>query len=163
MLKTIRGVIYFKQGILYKSMKKLIIAGIIVLIAIVVTVFWAFLKISSSPSTSTSTPPVSGTKGTVTGKVLLGPTCPVEHNPPLPGCAPKPYETTVDVKSVAPAESYAVLKTDSSGSFKISLLPGSYSFQAQGKSPFPFCSAVQVDVVSGETQDITINCDTGIR
>lgn len=151
-------------------MRKLATIGIILLIAAIAATFLVFSVFSrrvSAPTISTSTPPsaTSSSEGTVTGEVVLGPTCPVEHNPPLPGCEPKPYPTTVEIRPVSPSESYAALNTDSLGDFKISLPPGTYYFNAQSQSsmPYPRCSPEQVSVTAGEVKNVTITCDTGIR
>ncbi len=148
-------------------MKKLVTIGIIILVVIVIAAFWILSRISqrvSAPTNPTGTA-TSSARTMITGQVLLGPTCPVEHNPPLPGCEPKPYETTVDIRPASSSSSYMALNTDSSGIFKIALLPGIYYFNAQTQTgmPYPRCSPVQVAVVLGLPQNIIINCDTGIR
>ncbi|HSD12348.1 MAG TPA: Gmad2 immunoglobulin-like domain-containing protein, partial [Patescibacteria group bacterium] len=43
---------------------------------------------------------VTGSTG-VRGTVTIGPTCPVERIPPEPGCAPKPYATTLRIATAA--------------------------------------------------------------
>lgn len=104
--------------------------------------------------------------GNVRGQVLLGPVCPVEHNPPDPACAPKPYKTTIDVWSTLTGSSYKRVATNASGIFNLSLAPGSYGLkvsQATNGSPYPRCGEVAIVVAAKKFQDVTVNCDTGIR
>ncbi len=120
---------------------------------------------SSTSSTTPPTPlPVPAEKGIVSGTVVLGPTCPVEHNPPLPGCAPKPYETSVTIsKNLENPSPFVTVQSDASGTFSASLPAGEYVLSAQGGSPYPRCSEQLVEVAAGQTATTTINCDTGIR
>lgn len=104
--------------------------------------------------------------GSVRGQVLLGPVCPVEHNPPDPACAPKPYKTTIDVWSTLTGSPYKRVATNASGIFNLSLAPGSYGLrvsQATSGSPYPRCGEVAIVVAAKRSQDVTVNCDTGIR
>ena len=104
--------------------------------------------------------------GTVLGHVVLGPVCPVEHIPPDPACAPKPYKTFIHVWSALTGSSYQSVSTDALGSFKLSLAPGAYSLEvtpATGGSPYPRCNQVNISVIAKETQNLTFSCDTGIR
>jgi len=70
----------------------------------------------------------------VRGSVLLGPTCPVERNPPDPGCAPRPYQTMVNVYRSGNTHVFANVKTAADGSFEFSLPPGEYTLSADGSS-----------------------------
>ena len=112
---------------------------------------------------STTTPRSSSGKGAISGTVLLGPTCPVEHNPPYPQCAPRPYRTTVAVYQGADASVFASTQSSANGSFILALPPGKYLLRAGGVSYFPRCSPVQVSVATDKTANVTITCDTGIR
>ncbi len=115
--------------------------------------------------------PPSATKqlpgnGTVVGRVVLGPVCPVEHIPPDPACAPRPYKTSIYVWSVTTGSTYKRVNTDTSGSFKLSLIPGNYSIAVTSPangSPYPRCTPIDVSVKAKAVQNVTINCDTGIR
>ena len=104
--------------------------------------------------------------GTVIGRVILGPVCPVERIPPDPACAPKPYSTMITTWSTWTGSSYQPVRTDTKGEFRLSLSPGAYSVAASpptGGSPYPRCSVTKILVVANETQNVTVNCDTGIR
>jgi hypothetical protein len=102
--------------------------------------------------------------GTVRGEVLLGPTCPVESIPPNPQCSPRPYKTTITIsKNIQTPVAFKTIQSDSSGTFSVTLPAGEYVFHPQGGSPLPRCEEKLVEVSTGMTNDITINCDTGIR
>lgn len=115
--------------------------------------------------------PPSATKqlpgnGTVIGHVVLGPVCPVEHIPPDPACAPRPYKTSIYVWSLTTGSTYQRVNTDTSGSFKLSLIPGNYSIAVTSPangSVYPRCTPIDVTVQAKTVQNVSINCDTGIR
>lgn len=142
-------------------------------IVVVIVVFTAILAVASfifAPhAAAPGTPPApTADEGILTGSVLLGPTCPVEQNPPLPGCAPRPYATTVFVFTAAnTAAPYASLPTDASGKFSVALHSGAYVVQAKSGGTngmgLPRCGSVDVTVSAGATATTTLNCNTGIR
>ena len=101
--------------------------------------------------------------GIITGLVLLGPICPVERIPPDPACAPKPYQTKIDIFKGVSKIPYKSIATDSVGRFTLSLIPGSYVLQAAGGSIYPRCSNLLVQVIAGRTVKAIVNCDSGIR
>ena len=105
----------------------------------------------------------TSSRGVLHGKVLLGPICPVERIPPDPACAPKPYKTRINVRYVKNGALYKSATTDSSGRFTLSLNPGTYLLRAASGSTYPRCSDFTVRVIAGRTQNVIINCDTGIR
>jgi hypothetical protein len=102
---------------------------------------------------------------TVSGKVVLGPTCPVERIPPDPACAPKPYQTTISVIKVGSPSGapFKTVQTDASGDFSVSLPTGLFALQPSGGSPYPRCGTSEITVPSTGLAGITLNCDTGIR
>lgn len=95
----------------------------------------------------------------------MGPTCPVMRDPPDPGCADRPYKTTVLVYQSAVPENivFAKTDTDADGKFTISLPPGAYRVEAEGGNVLPRCSPWVGSVGPNEIKNITISCDTGIR
>lgn len=104
--------------------------------------------------------------GNVHGQVFLGPVCPVEHNPPDPACAPKPYKTTIDIWNTLTGSSYKRVATNASGIFNLSLTPGSYGLKvsrATNGPLYPRCGEVAIVVTAKKSQNVTVNCDTGIR
>lgn len=99
----------------------------------------------------------------MTGKVLIGPQCPVEQagSP----CPDKPVAAEVQVLEVGSDE--VVTSTDSGedGRFRIDLEPGSYELlpvvsEAGG---LPFGKRLQVRVESGVYARVTLSLDSGIR
>ena len=96
----------------------------------------------------------------ISGKVLIGPQCPVQSlaNP----CPDLPYEASIDVR-VLGGERIARLRSDAEGIFRIGLRPGSYTLQPESGDPFPIAQAQNVDVRAGEYSEVTIYFDTGIR
>jgi hypothetical protein len=101
-------------------------------------------------------------EGGIRGTVALSPTCPVERMPPDPQCAPKPYQTDIEISS-ATGRLIRTIQNTSDGSFLIALPIGDYVISAAGGNPYPRCSSAAVTVSDGETASITLSCDTGIR
>ncbi len=108
--------------------------------------------------------PMPATSG-VRGTVFLSPTCPVEHNPPDPACAPKGFSTSILVfkGSGISANPYKTVATDGSGSFTAALEPGVYTLQPKGGAPLPRCNSQMVTVSAGIFSMLSLQCDTGIR
>jgi Immunoglobulin-like domain of bacterial spore germination len=105
----------------------------------------------------------NGSSG-INGQVVLGPTCPVEHVPPDPACAPRPYQTSIRITQEAtPTVAYKTISTDASGTFSVVLPPGAYTLTPQGGNPFPRCADSSAIVTAGAFQMLTLTCDTGIR
>jgi hypothetical protein len=101
----------------------------------------------------------------VKGVVLLGPTCPVERDPPDARCADKPYETSIAVYrahtgSVAPL---MIVNSNEAGAFTFSISPGTYTLVAGGGKVLPRCAPSTVTVEAGTYASTTISCDSGIR
>ncbi|MDQ3089958.1 MAG: hypothetical protein M3Q24_02300 [bacterium] len=121
-------------------------------------------KDNVSVTTSTSTPIKdqikinSGIRGTVT----IGPTCPVERNPPDPNCADKPYNPTLSVSSKATGIA-KTFKVTSNGKFEIALVPGIYVIKNTGEAILPRMSDVEVSVSNNTYTDVNIEFDSGIR
>ncbi len=123
------------------------------------------------PTATTTTSPQEGTgtqgilpyKSGIKGIVMLGPTCPVQKNPPDPNCADKPYQTMVAVfRSNDPVHAIAFTNSGADGKFSLSLPPGDYTLGA-GESNLPRCDHPQVTVGPDSYATTTIFCDTGIR
>lgn len=111
-----------------------------------------------SPATSTQTTAT----GILYGKVTLSPVCPVESDPPRPGCAPKPYVTEMKAYTMKGKE-YASTKTTAEGTFIMDLFPGNYVIRAAGAALYPRCEEKQITVHANASTTVSISCDTGIR
>lgn len=99
----------------------------------------------------------------VTGKVLLGPTCPVERNPPDPNCADTPYGTKITVRRAGSSSVFATGASDASGTYQIALPAGTYMISALGGAVYPRCADATVTVPANAYATANISCDTGIR
>lgn len=99
--------------------------------------------------------PVPGIYGTVTAS----PTCPVER--PGQQCAPRGVAAKVLAqkrhRTVASAQS------NSAGDYAMGLRPGTYTLTVDTGSTFPRCPTRTVTVASGQSVQVNITCDTGIR
>ena len=100
----------------------------------------------------------------VEGMVTLGPTCPVQRNPPDPTCADKPYATSIQVIKIGSPNGspFATTKSDQTGKYKIMLPPGDYTLQSVGGSVLPRCETKNITIVSSQILEADITCDTGI-
>lgn len=111
-----------------------------------------------SPGT---TPDQSG----VTGRVLLGPQCPVETDGEP--CEDKPAAgSRVTVAKQLPGDSYAGgevvarTMTDADGSYRVAVAPGNYVVTADAGMS---CELMDARVGAGAYSKVDIPCDTGIR
>lgn len=100
--------------------------------------------------------------GVITGRVTLSPICPVERMPPDPQCAPKPYQTKIEVLTSLGGKLIKSTQTSADGSFALTLPLGNYTIQAGGGTMLPRCSPITVSLKTATTS-IDISCDTGIR
>jgi hypothetical protein len=99
----------------------------------------------------------------VAGQVTAGPTCPVE-NPNLPDCNARPVAGAVLVVKGAGGVEVARYTTDATGQFRIGLLPGDYTLEAQpveGLMGTP--AAMPFTVLDGSETFLDVHYDTGIR
>ena len=109
-------------------------------------------------ATPTPTPTDSG----ITGKVLVGPMCPVM----IEGqeCPDQPYRATLTVKNLEGRE-IVQFQTDEMGNFNIPLAPGEYILHPEPPkdAPLPFAEEQRFIVQSGEFTRLTVQYDSGIR
>lgn len=134
----------------------LIVFSILVLIGLIAALLHSGFILRSLGTTDGDT---SGIRGVV----LLGPTCPVERDPPDPKCADKPYSTTISVYRTGSSEIVETTQSDASGAFQFSLPPGNYTLQADGGAVLPRCASVDTVVEPDSYVTTNIPCDTGIR
>lgn len=95
----------------------------------------------------------------VTGKVLLGPQCPVVRVGEE--CPDKPYATDIEIYR----SGYLIQTTrsGSDGKFVADLPAGRYTLKPKGGNPFPICSEKDAEVFPHIFTETTLHCDTGIR
>jgi hypothetical protein len=108
----------------------------------------------------------SASSSGIRGRVLEGPTCPVERVPSEPRCAPRPLVATLHIRRIGSQRLAKSVRSQRDGRFRVSLAPGAYvvrplpvssSFLPRPPSPF------RVEVRSGRFAVVTITYDTGIR
>jgi hypothetical protein len=106
----------------------------------------------------------SPAEGNVSGKVVAGPTCPVESSPPDPQCAARQVAgATLLIQDLA-GHTVATVVSDATGAFSLTLPPGDYMLVAQpveglmGTAP-----PLSFSVVAGSPVELTVEYDTGIR
>jgi hypothetical protein len=151
-------------------MKKIILA--ISAIFLLATACNQALKINFNPApapvpppTSPPQPPVAVIDSGIIGNVTLSPICPVETDPPTPGCAPKPYQAEIVIKTADNNSEVSRFTTNADGTFKFNLSPGNYLLVPQNKpnSISPVGRSQNVIVFAHQFTKVTINYDTGIR
>ncbi len=104
----------------------------------------------------TAPPAASGIEGTVT----VGPTCPVQQDPPRDGCDDKPLAVTL--QALEGTRVVASFASDDTGRYNVTLAPGTYTIRDRDQS-LPSCQAGPVTVLAGAYATLDIACDSGIR
>jgi hypothetical protein len=101
--------------------------------------------------------------GNVSGKVVAGPTCPVESSPPDPQCAARPVAgATLLIQDLA-GHTLATVVSDASGAFSLTLPPGDYMLVAQPVAGLMGTAPPLSFSVAGSPVELTVGYDTGIR
>jgi hypothetical protein len=98
----------------------------------------------------------------VRGRVLLGPTCPVEQQGSP--CPDEPVEG-VRVRALADGDTIAEATSGADGRFELVLPPGRYTVEAVigAGGPGMFAKPVGVSVTAGAFVEIVVPVDSGIR
>ena len=106
--------------------------------------------------------------GFLEGKISIGPICPVETDPPDPGCLPtaETYKAyPVAVWTADGGRKIIQISPALDGSYKTNLEPGKYLIKLEtesgniGSSNLP----VEVIIISDNITTLNIDIDTGIR
>ena len=100
----------------------------------------------------------------ISGKIWLGPTCPVAH-PGDDQCKDQPYETKMVIQTEDGSKEVKRFKSNSEGGFRVALLPGIYRLESEKKdgASYPFLKPITVVVEAHKFTLIDIVFDTGIR
>lgn len=98
----------------------------------------------------------------VRGTALIGPTCPVESDPPDPACADKPYQGAFSVETTAGAR-VATFSTAADGTYSVALEPGTYVIELDASTFLPSMSPATVTVAEGTYVTLNLSLDSGIR
>jgi hypothetical protein len=110
------------------------------------------------------TPSGEGATATVTLHLRAGPTCPVVRNPPDPSCQPRAVANADVVLKGPDGSQLGRATSNADGQIQLQTPPGAYYVEPQpadgllGTAP-----AFAFSVVAGETVDINVDYDTGIR
>jgi hypothetical protein len=100
----------------------------------------------------------------ITGRVVLGPTCPVEREDTP--CPDRPFAgARLRITERETGDVAASVTADEQGRFRVPLAPGEYVVDAEPTEgrPLPFAKPVDVTVRPGEYTNVTLAFDTGIR
>ena len=102
----------------------------------------------------------------IAGRVVEGPTCPVETVPPSPQCAPRPIRATIRIQHVGSHGPGWTVRSAGDGRFRVRLAPATYLItplrhhdSSFPRPPAPFRVRVRRDHFTS----VTIEYDTGIR
>src|SRR5437879_5063032 len=96
----------------------------------------------------------------IRGKVIYGPTCPVEG--PGETCV-KPYQATLRVLKRTSRKVIARVRSDTGGHFVVRLTPGRYLIEPVSGNPYPRGAPQPATVHRHRFTRITIIFDSGIR
>lgn len=96
----------------------------------------------------------------IRGRVVLGPTCPVER--PGESCA-RPYRARIAIRTEPNGKLVVRLRASASGRFRIALAPGTYLLVPRSGRPYPRSSPLTATVNSHSFTNVVIRYDTGIR
>jgi hypothetical protein len=104
---------------------------------------------------------VEGRSGSgVIGKVLYGPTCPVQR---IGESCVRPYDAKLKIRRRPSGEIVARVSSGDDGRFKVRLRPGHYLIEPVSGDPFPRAEPVAVVVHARRFSHVTIMFDSGIR
>jgi hypothetical protein len=95
----------------------------------------------------------------ITGRVLLGPTCPVQRQGET---CEQPYAAKIQVVGAARHRLVTTFRSGSDGRFRVELAAGRYILRA-AKAGLPRLSPRAVTVRSGSLTRVTLVFDTGLR
>lgn len=145
-------------------------AGAAAVLVLVLPLLLAACGTSAGPSQPGGTDPGqtgSGHSGPgssgVSGRTLVGPTCPVEQT--SSPCPPRPIKAVIEARRPRSPEVVGHTASGEQGYFQLSLAPGTYVLTAKTAGParLPHPKQVTVTVKPDEFAQVTIHLDSGIR
>ena len=108
--------------------------------------------------------PVDQVTGTLHGRIVAGPVCPVVSDPPDPACDDRPVAGATLVIEAAGAGEVGRVVTDADGLFEIALPAGPYVLVPQPVAGLLGTAPVQpFEIEPDVTTELTVVYDTGIR
>lgn len=96
----------------------------------------------------------------ISGRVVLGPMCPVSY--PGNPCPDQPYEAELHVLD-SKGGAVTRIRSGADGTFRIGLRPGTYVLHPESGNPLPIAPDQTVVVPEGAYVSVTVSFDTGIR
>jgi len=147
-------------------------AGLAVLLPLAVAL--SLVVACTAPGSSGGTTPpnpggpsVAGGPSSISGTVTAGPVCPVEHNPPASGCAPRAVAGATIVVSDSSGTRIASATTGPDGSYLVPVgRTGSFTVSGEpvtGLMGLPKPVSVSLSSAAGVTARADLEYDTGIR
>jgi hypothetical protein len=107
-----------------------------------------------------ASPPVPASSGTVIGRVLAVPGCPVERaNSPCPGIPVRGAR----VRALRGGKVVAAVRSRSGGAFQFRLGAGTYTLTAVNAGGYPSAARAVITVRPGARVSVTLTVDSGIR
>jgi hypothetical protein len=111
---------------------------------------------ATDPTGSRSSHPDSG----IRGRVLLGPTCPVQR---IGQTCVRPYQATITIRNEGTGKLVARVRSSANGRFRVALAPGTYLLVQHTGRPYPRSSPQTATVRSHRYTRVVISYDSGIR
>jgi hypothetical protein len=109
-------------------------------------------------------PSGEGATAGVTLHLLAGPTCPVVRDPPDPACDARPIVNGEVVIRSPDGTELARATSNEAGEIALQLPPAAYYVEPQPvEGLLGTAAAIAFSVVGGETVDLNLDYDTGIR
>ncbi len=106
---------------------------------------------------------MSSETSSIKGVVRLGPTCPAQRKDD-PACADKLYKTKLELTRFNSVEVLKTFSSNNDGEFEVSAPPGEYSIREAGGGRDSKCGKNGlIPVEAGQTTEVIVFCDTGIR
>jgi hypothetical protein len=96
----------------------------------------------------------------IRGKVLYGPTCPVER--PGERCE-RPYDARLRIRARSTKKVVATVRSGKDGLFRVRLRPARYVVEPTSASRYPRAEPVSATVHAHRFTRVTISFDSGIR
>jgi hypothetical protein len=96
----------------------------------------------------------------VRGRVLFGPTCPVER---VGQSCTRPYQAWLAIRREPRRSLVTRVLSSTDGYFSVGLAPGRYLLVPQAGHPFPIGLPQTFTVAAGRYTRVTVHLDSGIR
>ena len=118
---------------------------------------FAFLIVAACSPLGTPVPTDSG----ITGRVTIGPSCPVVqiNNP----CPDKAYQATLTVLAADGQHKVIQFQTDINGNFQVALAPGQYILHPESPNVMPHAADIPFVVTAHQFTRVDVVYDSGIR